>query len=70
MHDGAKRALHCTVTGTTRPSIIISVIHPKSGTKPYLLAQREVIEILCLCVRHEHFVKTSKSAGVNFLIIR
>ena len=42
---------------------------PKSDTKPYRLAPREVIEILCLCVRHEHFVKTSKIRGVNFWLL-
>ena len=26
VHDNAKRALHCTVTGTTRPSIIITLL--------------------------------------------
>ena len=57
-------SVHCTVRGITRPSIIDR--RPKSGTKPYRLAPREVIEILCMCVRHEHFAKTSKIRAVNF----
>ena len=29
----------------------------------------EIHWILCLCVRHEHFVKTSKISGVNFWLL-
>ena len=60
-----KLSVHCTVTGTTRPLLDC---YPKSGTKPYRLAPQEVIEILCLCVRHEHFIKTSKNFDKQLII--
>ena len=52
-------SVHCTVMGTTQPSIIIRSLAPNHTR----LAPREVIEILCLCVRHEHFVITLKIGG-------
>ena len=43
--------------------LCVSVHRTVTGTP------REVIEVLCMFVRHEHFVQTSKIRGVNFWLL-
>ena len=61
----------CQILYPGKTNIKTLNLSPYACTKPYRLhvAPREVIEILCLCEHHEHFIKTSKIWGVNFWLL-
>ena len=59
VHDNSKRTLYSDGNNST-------LCNYSTVTKAYRLAPREVIEILCLCVRHEDFVKTGKQLQNSF----